>query len=65
MKNVFFFLFSLGLILITGCDSKPPKSKIENPLSGQVDALKKAKDVEGLLLDAAEKQRKSIDDMTQ
>ncbi len=65
MKSILVLLSFLGLVTISGCDSEPPKSKIKNPLAGQVDALKKAKEVEGILKDAAEKQRKSIDDMTQ
>ena len=66
MKSILFFLgLVTSLVTISGCDSEPPKSKVKNPLAGQVEALKKAKEVEGILKDAAEKQRKSIDDMTQ
>ena len=64
IKTLISILISCSFIVLTGCDSEPPKSKIKNPLSGQVDALKKAKEVEGILLDAAEKQRKSIEDMS-
>ena len=59
------FLLS-GLILTLGCDKQsPPKSKIENPLAGHTKALEKAKDVERQLNEAAEKQRKAIDSMSQ
>jgi len=59
-----FFLF--GLIVINGCDSQsPPKSTIKNPLGDHATALEKAKDVERQLHEAAEKQRKAIDSMSQ
>jgi len=63
----FTFLFLLcGLLMTQGCDSEsPPKSKIENPLAGQVKTLEKTKDVERQLNEAAEKQRKAIDSMSQ
>ena len=66
MKLFTSFTFLCGLILIQGCDSKsPPKSKIENPLAGQAKALEKAKDLERQLNEAAAKQRKAIDSMSQ
>ncbi len=66
MKLSTFLILICGLILIQGCDNKsPPKSKIENPLAGQVKALEKAKDLERQLNEAAEKQRKAIDSMSQ
>lgn len=66
MKFPTFLILLCGLILTQGCDSKsPPESKIENPLAGQIKALEKAKDVERLLNEAAEKQRKAIDSMSQ
>ena len=62
--TILFLLF--GLILTQGCDNQsPPKSKIENPLAGHAKALEKAKDLERQLKEAAEKQRKAIDSMSQ
>lgn len=49
---------------ILACDSKPPKSKIENPLAGQVEALEKAKNVEQQLLDAQLRAKEAIDKAT-
>ena len=66
MKIFTTLFFLLGLMVINGCDSQsPPKSKIKNPLEGHAKALEKAKDVERQLQDAAEKQRKAIDSMSQ
>ena len=53
----------IGLLAISACD-EAPKPKIANPLAGQAEALQKAKEAERQLLDAAEKQRKTIDDLT-
>ena len=59
-------IFLFGLILTSGCDKQSPsKSKIENPLASHAKALEKAKEVERLLNEAAEKQRKAIDSMSQ
>ncbi len=66
MKLFTFLILLCGLILTQGCDSNsPPKSKIENPLAVQAKALEKAKDLERQLNEAAEKQRKAIDSMSQ
>ncbi len=45
---------------ISACDSEPSKSKIENPLAGQLEALEKAKDVEKQLLDAQKRANEAI-----
>ena len=48
-RTKFFILilvFPISIFFISACDSKPAKSKIENPLAGHVQALEKAKDVE-------------------
>ncbi|MEE9326730.1 MAG: hypothetical protein V3U71_05490 [Cocleimonas sp.] len=64
ITNVFSIVLSItSLLIITGCDDAP-KSKIKNPLAGHVEALEKAKDVERQLLEAADKQRKAIDQMS-
>lgn len=63
MKIINLLFILAGFFAISACDDKP-KSKIENPFSGQVKALEKAKDVELQLQEAAEKQRKSIDEMS-
>lgn len=52
-----------GLLILSACDDAP-KSDIKNPLAGHVQAIEKAKDVERQLLEAAEKKRKAIDDMS-
>ena len=66
MKRLVTLFFLIGIIFTQGCDNKsPPKSKIENPLAGHAKALEKAKDLERQLHDAAEKQRKAIDSMSQ
>jgi len=63
MKIITTLFAVVGLLIISACD-EAPKSKIENPLAGHVEALEKAKDVERQMLEAAEKQRKAIDDMS-
>ena len=57
------FIFIL-VFFISACDSKPAKSKIENPLAGHVKALEKAKDVERQLLEAQQKTQDAIDKAT-
>ena len=64
MKIVTILLIFTGLLVINACDNKPPQSKIKNPLTDQVEALEKAKDVERQLLEAADKQRKAIDEIS-
>lgn len=64
MKIINAVFIMLGILALSACDNTPPKSKIENPLAGHVEALDKAKALEGQILDAAEKQRKAIDEMT-
>ena len=56
------FILTISIV-ISACD-EAPKPKIVNPLSDQVEALEKAKEVERQLLDAAEKQRRTIDGLT-
>ncbi len=66
MKLLITPVFLFGLILTQGCDNQsPPKNKIENPLAGHTKALEKAKDLERQLKEAAEKQRKAINSMSQ
>lgn len=57
------FCLLTAAFMLSACDTTP-KTETVNPLAGQVKALEKAKDVERKLLDAAQKQRNSIDDMT-
>jgi ABC-type uncharacterized transport system auxiliary subunit len=63
-NNIFLFVLLTGLLAMSGCE-KAPETKIKNPLAGQAEALEKAKNVEKQLLEAAEKQRKAIDKMSQ
>ena len=59
-------LFILVMMLsISACDSKPAKSKIENPLAGHVKALEKAKDVERQLLEAQQRTQDAVDKASQ
>jgi len=58
-------VLSISIFFISACDSKPPKSKIENPLAGHVDALEKAKNVEKQLLDAQQRAQDTIDKASQ
>jgi hypothetical protein len=64
MKFVTALIIFTSLLVISACDNKPQQSKIKNPLADQVEALDKAKDVERQLLEASEKQRKAIDNMS-
>jgi len=60
MKSLSIFVVLTGALTLTACgDTQKPK--IENPFAGQVDALKKAKDVERQLQEATEKRMKKID----
>jgi len=59
-----FFLLMI-MLSISACDSKPAKSKIENPLAGHAKALEKAKDVEKQLLDSQQRSQEAIDKATQ
>ncbi len=68
VKAKFFVLmivFTISAFLISACDNKPAKSKIENPLAGHAKALEKAKDVEKQLLEAQLKTQEAIDKATQ
>ena len=64
MKFITALIIFAGFFVISACDNKPQQSKIKNPLAEQVEALEKAKDVERQLLEASEKQRKAIDEMS-
>ena len=64
MKFIAALIIFAGFFVISACDNKPQQSKIKNPLADQVEALEKAKDVERQLLEASEKQRKAIDEMS-
>lgn len=63
MKTIGTLCLLAGIFMLAGCD-EAPKSKIKNPMAGQVEALEKAKDVERQLLEADIKKRKAIDDMS-
>ncbi|MDD5267473.1 MAG: hypothetical protein PHO08_10140 [Methylococcales bacterium] len=56
----------LLVILTTGCGEQDDQAKSSDPvvLKTQLESLNKAKKVEGILQDAAEQQRKTIDDST-
>ena len=60
MKPLLIIWLLLGLLTLTACQESQ-KPKIENPMKGYTKALEKAKQVEGILLEAAEKRRKAID----
>ena len=64
MKLIAVLILFAGLLLINGCEDTPQQTKIKNPLAGHAEALEKAKDVERQLLEAAEKQRKAIDQIS-
>ena len=60
-------LTALLLVISTiGCGEKDEQTKTSAPvvLKNQLEALDKAKKVEGILQDAAEQQRKTINDST-
>jgi len=66
MKRI---LIPLGLIL-TACDpSPPPQPETERPpnpvFETQIEAMKKARAVEGQVMEAAEAQRKQMDEAAQ
>jgi len=63
VKTKFFVL--IIMLTISACDSKPAKSKIENPLARHAKTLEKAKDVEKQLLEAQQKTQEAIDKATQ
>lgn len=60
MKALLITFSLVGLLSLTGCQENAPP-RIENPMKGYTKALDKAKQVEGLLLEAAERRRKEID----
>ncbi len=64
MKLVAALILFAGLLIINACGDTPPQNKNKNPLAGHTEALEKAKDVERQLLEAAEKQRKAIDQIS-
>ena len=59
------FIALIIAFFVSSCDSKPAKSKIENPLAGHAEALEKAKNVEKQLLEAQQKTQEAIDKVTQ
>lgn len=63
MKMLTRLCFLFSLLVLVGCE-EAPKSKIENPMSNYTQALDKAKQVEGVLLKAAEKRNKALEEMT-
>ena len=66
MKLIIKLTAVLLVISTTGCGEKDEQTKTSAPvvLKNQLEALDKAKKVEGMLQDAAEQQRKTIDDST-
>lgn len=69
-RNLGSILILQSIFLVSACDNKPsafnekPEVKTENPFSGQTKALDKAKELERQLLEKAEQQRKTIEEMT-
>jgi len=68
MKNI--FLLMVITVLASGCNSssdskKQQKTKISNPLEGQLKTLEKAKAAQKKLHDATEKQRQAIKKVTE
>ncbi len=64
MKAISLLIILAGILSLTACDDAKKqiqKAKIENPLKGHMEALKKAKDLERQLLESEEKRRKMID----
>jgi len=66
MKLIIKLTAVLLVISNTGCGEKGEQPKTSDPvvLKTQLEALDKAKKVEGMLQDAAEQQRKTIDEST-
>ena len=64
MSNQLKIVLLMLVFIISSCDNKPAKSKIENPLAGQVKALEKAKDVEKKLLEAQQKTLEALEKAT-
>ena len=66
MKLIIKLTAVLLVISTTGCGEKEEQTKTSDPvvLKTQLEALDKAKKVEGMLQDAAEQQRKTIEDST-
>ena len=66
MKLIIKLTTILLFISITGCGEKDKQAKTSDPvvLKTQLEALDKAKQVEGMLQDAAGQQRKTIDEST-
>ena len=66
MKLIIKLTAVLLVISTTGCGEKGEHAKTSDPvvLKTQLEALDKAKKVEGMLQDAAEQQRKTINDST-
>jgi len=63
INNIFPFL--VCLLILGACDSKQSQEKhVVNPLAAQQEALQKAKAIEGQLMDAANKQRQAIEELT-
>lgn len=59
-----FFILAI-MFSISACDSKSAKSKIENPLAEQIEALEKAKNVEKQLLEAQKRTQEAIEKESQ
>jgi hypothetical protein len=66
MKLIFNVMTILLFISITGCGEQDKQTNAYEPavLKTQLETLDKAKQVEGMLQDAAAQQRKAIDEST-
>lgn len=67
MKLIINVLVMLLTLSITGCnkDDKPVKAADSAAFKAPLEALEKSKQVEANVLDAAEQQRKTIDEQSQ
>ena len=64
MKLISALILFISIFIISACENTPQETKIKNPLADQSEALEKSKDIERQLLEAAEKQRNAIDEMS-
>lgn len=66
MAHKISLLPAIGLFLLCGCSERTPggedqEAGSDNPASGYVEAVDKARDVEDQVLEAAEKQKRQIE----
>ena len=65
IKNTLKWTALLLFISVTGCNEEDKQAKIPNPvLKNQLEAFDQTKNVEGILQNSADEQRKTIDDIT-